>query len=55
MAVVLRAEEQRKLLRFEAVVVDDVNDDDSVELSVSITNHLNSGARRVFRVLRLRP
>ena len=58
-AAVLRAKEQRKLLRFEALVINDDDDDDSVssdgtvESSASIADHLNNGARRVFRVPRL--
>ena len=52
-AAVLRAEEQRKILRFEAVVVDGDDDDDSVSgdgtvnSSAPIADHLTSGARRV--------
>ena len=50
-AAVLRDEEQRELLQFEAVVVDNnddsVSNDGTVNSSAPIADHLTSGARRV--------
>ena len=54
-------EQQREVFRFEDVIddaplsLDDGSDDDSVDSSASISDHLHRGARRVFRAKSLRP